>query len=164
MSERGLLGCWGPNHAVDPIVTKCHPTRPGMLQVVAMKRADTGGWGLPGALVGSHPGDGIGAKLKGEFKKEKERLTVEADMKLFDELTKQLFRGGKIVEKQYVDDNRNTDNAWMESTVTHFHVENQALANMLAFNRGTGEDAGDFRCVLPHVAWRDGLLASVLAS
>ena len=42
MCERGLLGKWGPNHAADPIVTRYDPKRPRMLQMVAIKRRDTG--------------------------------------------------------------------------------------------------------------------------
>ena len=38
MSERGLLGKWGPNHAADPIVTRIRPdgAGPAQLQVVAI--------------------------------------------------------------------------------------------------------------------------------
>ena len=48
MHGRGLLGKWGPNHAADPIVTRFDPSRPDRLQVVAIKRKDTGDWALPG--------------------------------------------------------------------------------------------------------------------
>ena len=58
ISERGLLGCWGPNHAVDPIVTRWSPGRPEVLQMCAMKRRDTGQWAIPGEMMGACPGDG----------------------------------------------------------------------------------------------------------
>ena len=50
MSERGRLFKWGPNHAADPIVTRYHPTT-GELQLVTIKRKDTGTWALPGGMV-----------------------------------------------------------------------------------------------------------------
>ena len=45
MSGRGLLGKWGANHAADPIVTRFNPfaDRP-QLQMVAIRRRDTGEW------------------------------------------------------------------------------------------------------------------------
>ena len=50
MRGRGLLGKWGPNHAADPIVTRFHP-QTGQLQMVAIKRKDTGDWAIPGGMV-----------------------------------------------------------------------------------------------------------------
>ena len=59
LTGRGVLGRYGPNHAVDPIVTrwKTHPeggiihdkisSRP-ILQFVAVQRRDTNDWALPG--------------------------------------------------------------------------------------------------------------------
>ena len=50
LTGRGLLGKWGPNHAADPIVTRFHP-QTGQLQMVAIKRKDTGDWAIPGGMV-----------------------------------------------------------------------------------------------------------------
>ena len=52
---RGLLGKWGPNHAADPIVTRHHP-QTGRLQVVAVRREDTGQFAVPGGMSES-PGE-----------------------------------------------------------------------------------------------------------
>lgn len=65
---RGLLGKWGPNHAADPIVTRYDPTRPGQLQVVTIKRADTGEKALPGGMV--EPTQTVPQTLASEFKQE----------------------------------------------------------------------------------------------
>ena len=46
---RGLLGQWGPNHAADPIVTRYNP-QTGKLQLVAMRREDTGQFAVPGGM------------------------------------------------------------------------------------------------------------------
>ena len=51
MTGRGTLGKWGPNQAANPIVTRFNPEVPGELQVVAIKRKDTGDWALPGGMV-----------------------------------------------------------------------------------------------------------------
>ena len=51
MSGRGALGKWGPNQAADPIVTRWNPEDSTELQVVVVKRKDTGEWALPGGMV-----------------------------------------------------------------------------------------------------------------
>ena len=57
MKGRGLLGRWGPNHAVDPIVSRWQRDGKGekvvmegkpILEFVAIKRKDTGDWAIPG--------------------------------------------------------------------------------------------------------------------
>ena len=49
LKGRGLLGKWGPNQAVDPIVTRFHP-KTGVLQLAAVLRVDTGEWAIPGGM------------------------------------------------------------------------------------------------------------------
>ena len=65
---RGKLGKWGPNHAADPIVTAYHPTKPGVLQVVVIRRGDTGECALPGGMVDD--GETVSVTLKREFAEE----------------------------------------------------------------------------------------------
>ena len=64
---RGLLGRWGPNHAADPIVTRYNP-QTGKLQLVALRREDTGQFAVPGGM--SKPGDMWNQKMRSEFKTE----------------------------------------------------------------------------------------------
>ena len=55
---RGLLGRWGVNHAVDPIVTRWKLDKSGKIdlnrfnkrifEVILIKRLDNGEWSLPG--------------------------------------------------------------------------------------------------------------------
>ena len=72
LAGRGLLGKWGPNHAADPIVTRWgpdkdeHGERP--LQMVAIKRQDTGDWAIPGGMVDD--GEHLSDTLKREFAEE----------------------------------------------------------------------------------------------
>ena len=60
MKGRGLLGRWGPNHAVDPIVSRWQRDGKGekvtmegkpVLEFVAIKRKDTGDWAIPGVKM-----------------------------------------------------------------------------------------------------------------
>lgn len=114
MAGRGLLGKWGPNHAADPVVTRFHN---GKHQMVAIKRKDTGEWAIPGGMVDA--GEQVSATLRREF--EEEAGNVPADQKeQFKKDLDELFKNGETIYKGYVDDPRNTDNAWMETVVVHF--------------------------------------------
>ena len=53
----------------------------------------------------------------------------------FNGLIDALFTTGKVVYRGYVDDPRNTDNAWMETTAFHFHVTDE-LGAMLPLKAG----------------------------
>lgn len=105
IQERGLLGKWGPNLAADPIITRYHP-QTGHLQMLAIKRKDNGQWAIPGGMVDD--GDDVGRTLEKEFKEE-----TGLDLKM---------TGAKTVYQGYVDDPRNTDNAWMETVAKHMHL------------------------------------------
>jgi len=126
---RGLLGAWGPNHAADPIVTRREPLT-GTIQVLAIKRNDTGEWALPGGMV--KPGDSVSATVKKSIN-EVGNFKDPAKQEEFDALVKVLFAQGVDVHAGYVDDPRNTDNAWMESKVMHFHCSPE-LGEMLPLN------------------------------
>lgn len=73
---RGLLGKWGPNHAADPIVTRWHqaedeygnPVGEPRLQMVAIKRKDTGDFAIPGGMVDA--GESVSLTLRREFTEE----------------------------------------------------------------------------------------------
>ncbi len=66
MTERGLLGKWGTNHAADPIVTRRNMRKPGRpLEMVAIRRKDTNDWAIPGGMV--DPGETVSATMKREF-------------------------------------------------------------------------------------------------
>jgi len=163
MCERGLLGKWGPNHAADPIVTRFKPVEEpdlsaathaaaqhwrqrsrGRLQVVAIKRRDCGAWALPGGMVDKD--ELVSATVRREFAEEAGQHLADPVLHArFEQLSARLFSSGQVVYRGYVDDPRNTDNAWMETTAFHFHCDPE-LGALLPLH--AGDDAAD-------VTWLD---------
>ena len=146
---RGLLGKWGPNHAADPVVTRWKRDDKGnevkvggksVLEFVGIKRRDTGEWAIPGGMVDA--GDTVSATLRKEFGEE---ALASLDMPKEEQervmrLTGQLFAGsGTTLYRGYVDDPRNTDNAWMETVAVNFHDTGNLFS---AFKLKAGDDAG----------------------
>ncbi len=161
IEEQGLLGKFGPNHAADPLVTRWKKDAEGnrvkdaegldVLEFVAIKRGDTGEWAIPGGMV--EAGDTVSLTLRKEFGEEALN-SIEADEKTKTEIEAgliKLFANGKMVYSGYVDDPRNTDNAWMETVVMNFHDEEGTFFNK--FKLKAGDDAGD----VAWVAIRPGL-------
>lgn len=106
MAGRGLLGKWGPNYAADPIITRIN-SRDCSVEMLAVQRRDNGQWAIPGGMVDK--GEEISATLTRELREE---TGVVLDMSL-----------GSLVYQGYVDDPRNTDHAWMETTAKHLHLD-----------------------------------------
>ncbi len=141
MKGRGLLGRWGPNHAADPVVTRIVNSN---LQFIGIFRSDGGGWALPGGMV--EPGDTVSTTLRKEFGEEAldslrlppaERAALEREIAA-------LFSSGEVLYRGYVDDPRNTDNAWMETVAANFHLP-PAVAGSLTLR--AGDDASAVRWI-----------------
>jgi len=169
MVERGLLGKWGPNYTADPLVTRWHPRDAKRLQMVAIRRRDTGDWAIPGGMV--DPGEHVSVTVKREFTEEAGNI-ADADSKaMFEKLTQELFSGGSVIYKGYVDESRNTDNAWIETTVLHYHCGPE-LGEMLPLE--AGDDAAAVRwfdldttnegLYPPHRAWVSQLAKQMLSA
>ncbi|XP_061189697.1 ADP-ribose pyrophosphatase, mitochondrial-like [Saccostrea echinata] len=143
---RGQLGRWGPNHAADPIVTRWKrddsgkaiqgPDSKPVLQFVSVQRRDNHQWAIPGGMVDA--GEVVTATVRREFGEEalnsmemspaeKQRVEKELD---------ELFSTGREVYRGYVDDPRNTDNAWMETVAMNFHDEDSSCLGKIQLCAG----------------------------
>ncbi|KAL1243106.1 ADP-ribose pyrophosphatase [Trichinella spiralis] len=117
MSGRGCLGRWGPNHAVDPIVTrwKCQTD---------VLRGDSHEWAIPGGMVDA--GELVMDALQREFMEEAfDILNVSSQHQKasIEKLVAESFQQAEVIYQGYVDDPRNTDNAWMETAAYNIHDE-----------------------------------------
>lgn len=108
IAGRGLLGKWGPNYAADPIITRLNDVTHAM-EMLAVQRKDNGQWAIPGGMVDK--GEEVSATLSRELMEE---TGVSLDMSR-----------GSMIYQGYVDDPRNTDHAWMETTAKHLHLDAQ---------------------------------------
>ncbi|CAG5123899.1 unnamed protein product [Candidula unifasciata] len=146
---RGCLGRWGPNHAADPIVTRWKLDEQGkpeldeegkkIAQFISIKRGDCNEWAIPGGMVDAE--EVITYTMRREFGEEalnsmevpeceKEKIAYSVD---------KLFKNGVEVYRGYVDDPRNTDNAWMETVAMNFHdADGSGVAQ---FKLTAGDDA-----------------------
>ena len=71
-------------------------------------------WAIPGGMVDA--GESVSLTLKREFTEEAGALTDQSEKAIFTQLTEELFSNGLPIYTGYVDDPRNTDNAWLETT------------------------------------------------
>lgn len=154
LKGRGRLGKWGPNHAADPIVTRWKrnsdgykvyhsETKKPVLQFVAIQRSDTGEWALPGGMVDS--GESVNETLKREFCEEAINTLSLSDTQK-EGISRNIgdfFNHGQKIYQGYVDDPRNTDNSWMETTVTNFHDDTGEIVG--EFPLMAGDDATNVR-------------------
>ncbi|KAF8820298.1 nudix -type motif 9 isoform a family protein [Cardiosporidium cionae] len=140
---RGVLGKWGPNHAGDALVTRRNPVTQ-KLQILLIKRGDSSGkFAFPGGFA--NPGEFsipivtiirefleevIGTVEHSDLKS----LTIHSlkdifgDFRWIPEEGKLFFTDstkinwGKPVYAGIVEDERNTENAWIETLALHWHI------------------------------------------
>ncbi|KAM9304805.1 transient receptor potential cation channel subfamily M member 2 [Gastrophryne carolinensis] len=127
---RGNL-CWfGPNHAMHLIITQWKRNKDGsisrkksknVLEVLAIKHSSSEHWALPGGTL--EPGEAMPLKLK-------KILNCR-----FLEQFQELLTMSSEVYKGYVDDPRNTDNAWIETTAVSLHFDSQDDLLLLELNQ-----------------------------
>jgi len=126
LKGRGLLGKYGPNHATDFIGFRQDP-QTLKIQILLIKRGDgTGKLALPGGMVN-----------KGEIEDEAfVRESLEEAVFFENEEDKAKFKAlmksqAKRIFSCPVDDPRQTDYSWMESTIYSyfFHGELEQLVN-----------------------------------
>ncbi|EDO42032.1 predicted protein, partial [Nematostella vectensis] len=135
-SGRGAFAHWGPNHTATFVITrlKLNPSDGHIVeendQVVweflAVKEADETSWRLPeGEMkVTDYIPEQIIEDLLSLAKESILELS-NGSLNLHDTLQHLCETCGQRVKlySGYVDDPRNTDNAWLETNVVHFHDE-----------------------------------------
>jgi ADP-ribose pyrophosphatase len=99
LGGRGLLGKWGANFAADPMVFRPAEGAKGW-EILLIKRLDNGQWAIPGGMVDE--GEPVEKTLARELLEE---TGVQVD-----------FHDSHLIYRGYVNDPRNTDHAWMETT------------------------------------------------
>ncbi|ELV10344.1 Transient receptor potential cation channel subfamily M member 2 [Tupaia chinensis] len=126
---RGILSYFGPNHVLHPVVTRwrrnqdgaiCRESIKKMLEVLVMKHPLSEHWALPGGS--REPGDTLPRKLK--------QILRQECWPSFESLLRQ----GMEVYKGYMDDPRNTDNAWIETVAISIHFQDQNDAELKQLN------------------------------
>jgi len=140
-SGRGLLGKWGANHAADPMVIRLKPGKERrkdgsrLCQMVAIKRSDGGKLAIPGGMVDE--GEHVSQTLRREFTEETSDIADPVLKQQTEAKLDEVFRGGgELVYEGYVDDPRNTDNAWMETTARLFAID-ESLSAQLTLQGGS---------------------------
>ncbi|XP_073710850.1 transient receptor potential cation channel subfamily M member 2 isoform X2 [Misgurnus anguillicaudatus] len=106
---KGALKSLGPNHKIHPILTRWRDGERTVLEFLAVWKDAEKCYCLPG----------------GEAKpNETLPLTLERILgKKLNERIKSDLQAAEQIYKVYVDDSRNTDNAWLEATVLPLHFE-----------------------------------------
>ncbi|XP_064135610.1 transient receptor potential cation channel subfamily M member 2 isoform X2 [Loxodonta africana] len=126
---RGSLRCFGPNHALHPVVTRWRRNQDGaicrkgikkILEVLVIKHSLSEHWALPGGS--REPGETLPRKLKCVLQQE------------FWPSFESLLKQGVEVYKGYVDDPRNTDNAWIETVAISIHFQDQNDVDLQQLN------------------------------
>ena len=119
-----VAASWDDGAGTRPAIRcslRVHPET-GQLQVLVIERKDSGQKALPGGMVD-----------------EGEEIAITVARELCEETGAKLsFEGATTVFTGVVDDPRNTDNAWMETTVLHKHL---TAAEQGAMNLRAGDDA-----------------------
>ncbi|MFN8613598.1 MAG: NUDIX domain-containing protein [Vulcanimicrobiota bacterium] len=132
---RGLLGKFGANFAADPIVTRTNPET-GKLEMIAIVREDLHQVAIPGGMV--DPGEKVSGTLARELCEETLGKEEHGGTTMQETQLQQMFERATPVYRGYVDDPRNTDNAWMETQAFHLHLTDDEAKQL---NLQKGSDA-----------------------
>nr|XP_046260808.1 transient receptor potential cation channel subfamily M member 2 [Scatophagus argus] len=128
MTGRGALNHLGPNLNVDLVLTSWRDSKRSALEFLVVYDESQGTFALPGGPVQS--AENLPVNLKQTLGK-----------KLYEKLNEKVSEGTKVFEG-YVDDCRNTDNAWVETTVLNIHLDRTSqlivdISNMVVSSHGS---------------------------
>ncbi|KAL7672058.1 hypothetical protein ACOME3_006956 [Neoechinorhynchus agilis] len=123
---RGLLQLWGPNHIRQYLITR--PTEKNGYEFVSVYSPALNRWLFPEGNKFEDMGV-VSDKVAGRFAMElvcrRAMGILRAQKAKLDQLLK--FRSGTVFYSGYLDDSRNTDNAWIEVDVVSIHDKEQVL-------------------------------------
>ena len=144
MTGRGLLGRWGPNEAADLIATRfvrddSSNERSRRLTMLAVQRQDTGQWAIPGGMVLEDETPVSAARR--QFASCCGGFDDSSLLDAFDRCVDDAFDEVDLVYRGYVDDPRNTDNAWIETRAFHIHLPDRVNLPMRSAGDSTEEAA-----------------------
>ncbi|XP_060040604.1 transient receptor potential cation channel subfamily M member 2 isoform X2 [Erinaceus europaeus] len=150
LQGRGALSRFGPNHKLQPVVTRWRRNQDGVicrrnfrkvLEVLLLTSQQSEPWALPG-----------GSQDPGEMLPQKFKAVIPGELhKAFGNLLDQ----GTQVYRGYVDHPRNTDNAWVEMVAVSIHFSSQndeTLWKLNQYLKGLSDPPGGKRNV--EVCWQ----------
>lgn len=142
ISGRGKLYNWAANQAADVVLTRQHHNE---TQLLCIKRGDTGEWAIVGGMIdaGEQAFDcakrEFGEEVLGipEDPKESSKNSFEKQRQLLDKI----FDGAATTPSYqgYVDDARNTDNAWLETQAFHIKLPQSVTETELKMFKGSSD-------------------------
>lgn len=110
LSGKGKLYFWGPNHAADALLL--HTSNTGIQEVLLIQRSDRS-WALPGGFIDPHePALHAAVRELGE----EAIANIELCKDTFYTMARCMYQG-------YTADGRNTDHAWIETSVYMLTIE-----------------------------------------
>lgn len=122
LAGRGDLWLWGPNHSVNVVITR--PTRSADgIEFLSILRSDVRLWSVIGGFVDATDVTVVHAGVR-ESREEAGILLPLAS--------------GRLFCAAYLDSARNTDHAWIENHVLHWHL---SYSESLAVPLHAGSDA-----------------------
>ena len=139
ITGRGLLGQWGPNLARDHLLTRWRRDGNGtrvarkgrpLLEVLICKKHGVEHWALLGEL--QRPTNGAG-NLLGILRKVlgmQQSGDGGGNNDGMNEVETLLTQESQVVYQGCSYDERDTDNAWVETEVLHFHDEDDSLSEI----------------------------------
>lgn len=159
VSGRGLLWRWGPNPGGDVIISRWKRRSGNLIrdafeepivEVLMIKNGATDEMHLPGGLfVGRQNNEEF---VAAEFAKALSETKVTKQVKIEEKKSmKALLETAKILFDGILNDPRNTDNAWVECTVTHYHDKEGNMTELLSSRGSSGQ--GNESKLQAHSEW-----------
>jgi ADP-ribose pyrophosphatase len=102
------------------------------LEMIVIQRKDTGEWAIPGGMV--EAGETVSDTLRNEINQEAcNNMDPDKASKAIDKILDK--NKGKTIYQGYVDDPRNSDTRWMETTAVYYHCTGK-LAKAIKLEAG----------------------------